>query len=181
MSTGNQTTVEKTTKKKRSLKHWLKEIAIYFVVIVAVSMAVDAWRMSEMPTKVAPRLEGLTLSGEYLDAIEMSYSKPVIVYFWATWCGACKFVSPTINSVGDSYHVVGIAGSSGEDKRVSRFMAAHDYHFNNINDNRSEIFRQWGVSVTPTIVILHQGQIKSVTTGITTPPGLYARLWLENF
>ena len=28
---------------------------------------------------------------------------PVLVYFWAPWCGPCRLVSPSINSVADTY------------------------------------------------------------------------------
>ncbi len=29
--------------------------------------------------------------------------KPVLVYFWATWCGPCRLVSPSINAVAETY------------------------------------------------------------------------------
>lgn len=29
--------------------------------------------------------------------------KPVLVYFWAPWCGPCRLVSPTISSVAETY------------------------------------------------------------------------------
>jgi thioredoxin 1 len=29
--------------------------------------------------------------------------KPVLVYFWASWCGPCRLVSPSINAVAESY------------------------------------------------------------------------------
>ncbi|MGK7950335.1 MAG: thioredoxin family protein [Xenococcaceae cyanobacterium] len=29
--------------------------------------------------------------------------KPVLVYFWASWCGPCRLVSPTIASIADKY------------------------------------------------------------------------------
>ncbi|MGF1695234.1 protein disulfide oxidoreductase [Vibrio lamellibrachiae] len=165
-------------KKKRTWKYWLKEVLMYVVVITVVSIGVDYWRAQDMPNDVPSPIQALSLDGEYIDVIEMSKEKPVVVYFWATWCGACKFVTPTINRLGDSYHVVGISGTSGEDRRVSRYLEAHGYDFSNINDNRNSIFREWGVTVTPTIVIIRNGEVKSITTGITTPPGLYARLWL---
>lgn len=35
---------------------------------------------------------------EVLDA-----QQPVLVYFWASWCGPCRLVSPSVNWVADTY------------------------------------------------------------------------------
>ncbi|WP_117232874.1 protein disulfide oxidoreductase [Vibrio maerlii] len=161
-------------------KRRIREILFTLALITVLSFAMDVWRSQDMPQVELPEVQGFTTSGQVVDVITMSKEKPVLVYFWATWCPACKFVTPTVNWMSDSEHysVVGIPISSGSDERVSRFLQAHDYQFENLNDPTGRISRQWGVSVTPTVVIVRNGEIHSATTGITTPPGLLARVWL---
>ncbi|MEF1302145.1 thioredoxin domain-containing protein, partial [Vibrio owensii] len=105
----------------------------------------DTWRTKDIPTFDVPHLAGNSLSGQYLDVMEMSKDEPVIVYFWATWCAACKFVTPTVDWFSNHYQVIGVSLNSGSDERVRRYMAAKDYTFNNINDLRGEISKHWGI------------------------------------
>ncbi|OXE30258.1 protein disulfide oxidoreductase, partial [Vibrio parahaemolyticus] len=63
-------------------------------------------------------------------------------------------------------------------ERVAQFMQAKEYRFENINDPSSDIMREWKISVTPTIYILRNGEVTSITTGITTPIGILARICL---
>lgn len=169
-------------KKKRTAKRLIKEILTYIVAFTVLSLAVDIWRKRDMPVLDAPQIVGVSNKGERIDVIEISKDKPVIIYFWATWCVPCKFVSPTISwlSGSDDYEVVGVSIGSGTNDRVSRFIDAHEYKFSNINDSRGLLGREWGISVTPTIVIVKDGKIESVTTGMTTPMGILARAWLAN-
>lgn len=166
-------------KKKKTAIYWIKELSILALILIVFSVGMDLWRKQDMPNHMALPITGAALTGEVINVLEMSKDKPVIVYFWATWCGACKFVTPTINWFSDAYQVVGIPLRSGEDKKVSRYMKAHDYDFTNINDPLGEISKKWGISVTPSIVIIKNAEVQSITTGITTPWGLFARLWIK--
>nr|WP_284676645.1 protein disulfide oxidoreductase [Vibrio sinus] len=146
---------------------------------IVITSAMDWFRSQDLPSESAPALSGVTLDGKTVDVIAMSHDKPVVVYFWATWCPACKFVSPTIDWLSQFYPVIGVAGSSGNSGRVRQYMQAHEYQFDNINDERGEIFHRWSISVTPTIFIIKDGKVASATSGITTPPGLLVRLWIN--
>jgi thiol-disulfide isomerase/thioredoxin len=162
---------------KRGIKHWLKEALSIVVIISVLAVAVDWFRSKDIPTESLPPLASTTVSGEWIDVIKLSYKEPVVVYFWATWCPACKFVSPTIDWVAKHYTVVGVSASSPQ---AARFMQHKGYNFTNIDDPKGQLLTRWGVSVTPTIFIIKDGHVESITTGITTPPGLLARIWLSH-
>ncbi|EIZ1172002.1 protein disulfide oxidoreductase [Vibrio vulnificus] len=166
--------------KHKKISHWLKEICVFVVIAIVFSIGLDLWRQQSIPLANAPNITGLSIDGESVDIFEMSKEKSVVVYFWATWCPVCKFVSPTLNWIDkfDSYEVIGVSIGSGHDERVARYLEAHHYDFSNLNDSRGAWSGSWGISVTPMIVVVKDGQIQFVTTGFTTPPGLLARIWL---
>lgn len=159
---------------------WIKEISKYLLLAVAITTAVDLYRTQDIPTENAPDIVAIDEQGRSVDVIELSYQTPVVIYFWATWCPVCKFVSPTVDWVSQYYPTVAVSGASGSDLRVGAFKQKHGYQFTNVNDENSQLFKQWGISVTPSIFIVRDGKVESITTGITTPPGLLARLWLNN-
>ncbi|GAL17893.1 hypothetical protein JCM19235_6446 [Vibrio maritimus] len=45
-----------------------------------------------------------------------------------------------------------------------------------INDANSLISRHWNITVTPTIAVINKGQIENISTGVTTPMGLWLRI-----
>lgn len=78
-------------------------------------------------------------SANYATAVQASYVRPVALEFGATWCGACQFLLPRMESA----H----ANSGGT------WTLAHvDV------DNNPTLTRQWGVTAYPTTVFIWQGQ-----------------------
>lgn len=166
---------------KGGQKSWLvrlKSGLSYLLLLLVLMWGVDWWRSQSMVSGQAPVLVTTDINGQAIDLLNMSQDKPVLVYFWATWCGVCSAVSPSVNWFSDDYQVVTIALSSGQDQRLQRYLTAKDYQFSVLNDNSGDISRQWGVAVTPTLFIIDKGQINSVTTGFTSPIGIWLRLLL---
>jgi thioredoxin 1 len=45
----------------------------------------------------------IEIADEQFDNEVYDSDKPVLVYFWASWCGPCRLVSPSINWIADNY------------------------------------------------------------------------------
>jgi thioredoxin 1 len=82
---------------------------------------------------------------------------PIIVNFWAPWCGVCRLVSPLLEHY-QQYH-------------------AGDLQVVNVNaDNNLRLVRQYRLTSLPTILLLQDGQVVRRWEGLLSRESLKAEL-----
>lgn len=164
-------------KKKRS---W-KRLAVEIAVVIAIFFGIRAWQTRDAPTGPAPELRGLDLEGTEL-ALEAAPGEPVLVHFWATWCGVCEAENGTIEGLAEDHRVITVAAQSGPPSQVAAYLAERDLDFPVVNDPRSTLAHRWGVHAYPTTFVVDgDGRIRHTEVGYSTSWGLRARLWLASF
>lgn len=84
-------------------------------------------------------------------------NKPVLVDFWAPWCGPCKAIAPTIESLGEEY------------KGKMSFIKV------NVDDNPVSP-NQYGVQAIPTLVFFKNGKEVHKITGMVTKEKLKTKI-----
>ncbi|WP_145590122.1 protein disulfide oxidoreductase [Yersinia aleksiciae] len=163
------------------LKRWGKELAVLVLLVAVVSLGMDWLRSPQAPPDWSDTpLQ--TLTGESVSLQAMSQDKPLLIYFWATWCGVCKFTSPSVNQlVQEGENVLTVALRSGDASQIERWLSKKGYQLPVVNDPTGQLSAQWQVSVTPTLVILYQGKMVQHTSGWTSYWGMKLRLWLAAF
>ena len=163
-------------------KAWsiVKTTLLYGIVFLLIYTAVNWWRQPIMPAD--PQLQLTDYQGQAVDLASLSADKPTLIYFWGTWCPICSVTSPTINklAIANNYPVVTVAIKSGDNKTLSNYMAEHDYKFTTVNDEAGNIFDDWQGQVTPSYVILKDGEMSQGLTGIQPLWSLKLRLWLSS-
>lgn len=148
--------------------------------ILAIVLAVQAWQARGLPEGPAPALAGTTPEGKPLSLEGMvAGGKPVLVAFWATWCGVCKAEAGNLDAIARDRPFLAVAMQSGNEGEVARHLKDAGLRYPTVNDPEGEISRSWKVRSVPThFVVDGRGVIRYRVVGYATEWGLRARLWL---
>ena len=149
--------------------------------ILIVILLLFSFYQSRNTPDLTPKLQEQLITGAQVDLNNLAKQSPVLLYFWGSWCPMCTYTSSTITELAKEYPVISIALSSGDDVQVKNYLTDNHYSFPVINDADGLISNQWGVSATPTFIIINKsGEIAYITTGISTILGLKIRFWLAS-
>jgi peroxiredoxin len=152
---------------------WIAEISLILIIITAARL----WMQRDIVSGVAPNITATTLSGHSFD-LHQYQKKPILVYFWASWCPVCKLEQSNIQNISEEYPVITIAMQSGNDDEVKQFMKEENLTFKVINDEFGIISKKYNIKGVPvSFVVNKDNKINFVEVGYTTEPGLRLRMW----
>jgi thioredoxin 1 len=95
----------------------------------------------------------LEFSQQNFEQDVLKSSQPVLVDFWATWCGPCRMMAPTLDTVATEY-----AGRA----KVGKLNV----------DEHPEIAGQYGIRSIPTLLLFKNGQIQEQLVGLVPKDSL---------
>jgi len=158
-------------------KRWFRW-TVEILVILGVYLAIRAWQTSGTVEGPAPALAAAAIDGEAIDLGELR-GEPVMVHFWATWCGVCRAEEHNVKAVSEDHRVVTVATQSGSPAELGEYAREAGLEAPIVPDPTGRLAQAWGVRSMPTSFIVDpDGTIRYVEVGYTTEIGMRARLWL---
>jgi thioredoxin 1 len=104
-------------------------------------------------------MKTLTLNNENFEATISGSASPVLVDFWAEWCGPCKMIAPVLNEL-----------AADQDGKVVIAKL-------NI-DEAPELAARFGITTIPTLIVFKNGQPVSTLRGAQSKSAIVKSLAL---
>ena len=141
--------------------------ALLFSLILLITILIGLPAVAAETNQTAPDFKLQDLKGTSVTLSQFKGEKPVLLYFWATWCEVCKSVRPSIiemqKTTGqDAIEILAIdVGVRDSLAKVKRFEESNPAPYVVLYDSDSKVTRSFRVEGIPHFVLLDKtGAIK---------------------
>lgn len=88
----------------------------------------------------------ITITKENFENEVMKSDKPVLIDFWASWCGPCRMVSPIVDEIAEEV----------TDKKVGKINV----------DEQPELAKAFSIVSIPTLIVVKEGKVVNTSVGV---------------
>lgn len=97
------------------------------------------------------------LTDQNFDELVLQSDKPVIVDFWAEWCGPCRMVGPIVEEIGNEYTEKAVVGKLDV-------------------DSNPNVTKKYSIRNIPTVLFFKNGEVADKQVGAVPKSNLVSKL-----
>ncbi|MBQ4186932.1 MAG: thioredoxin [Firmicutes bacterium] len=98
-------------------------------------------------------MEPIVITSENFENEVLKSQEPILIDFWASWCGPCKMLSPLVDKIAEEGVI-----------KVGKINV----------DDEMELAGEYGVASIPTLLIFKNGEVAAQSIGFKPMPALKA-------
>lgn len=135
----------------------LKNISLAFAAAIAISFVAGCGQRENAAEAEVSNKNVHTFTKENFQAEVLASTQPVLVDFWASWCGPCKMIAPTVAELATEFEGKAKVGKVDVDAQA-------------------ELAQEYKISAIPALLIFKDGKVVEQIIGLQEKSVIQAKL-----